>query len=249
MRTRTLLVVGLIVFVAVLALNLPASLLVSRLPPSITLEEPYGSIFSGGAAGLTANGTPLGALEWTFRPLSLLGLAPGYHVVLTAPNGRAEGDVAWRTGGRLALDALHVDLPLETISAAAGQPVTLGGRGRVQATLRHAELNAGWPVAVDGQLTLGDLVPPMLSQPIGSFVVAFPAPAAPADGALHARVSDAGGPLGVTGDLALKPDRTYVLEGRLTLRPGAPADLSQALAMLGTPDARGERPFSIGGTY
>jgi hypothetical protein len=52
----------------------------------------------------------------------------------------------------------------------------------------------------------------------------------------------------VSGLLQLSPSGAYDLEGSVAPRPGASADLTQTLQLLGAPDAQGRRPFSLAGS-
>ena len=49
--------------------------------------------------------------------------------------------------------------------------------------------------------------------------------------------------------LLVKHDRSFSLEGDITPKPGAPAEVTQAVAFLGAPDASGRREFVLGGTF
>ena len=251
MRLRNLLIPAAAVFVVVLLATLPASLVAGRLPASVVLDGSYGSVFSGGAEQLLVNGTPLGAVEWSFRPGALLGLALGYHVDLEGPDGAAHGDLASGLGGTLTIERLKATMPIATLTRASGQATSLVGNGRVTIDVRRARLVRGWPVEIDGTLLADALQPAMVSRPIGSYEVRFspPGAGAPADAPLAGTLHDVKAPLSVAGTVALARDRTYVIEGTIATRGETPAEVLPALDAFGPADRNGKRAFSIGGAF
>ena len=249
MRTRTLIWLGSAVFVGVLVATLPASLIASRLPASITLDGAFGSVFSGGAEQLTVNGAPLGEVDWTFNPSALLSLSLGYHIDLKGPSAEAHGDLERGLGGALTIRELKAALPLSTLTRVAGQGTSMGGAGRVRLDVRRARLQQGWPAELEGTIEVDDLQPAMVTVPIGNYEIRFEPAAAEAAGTLRGTVKDLNAPLGVAGKLSLAPDRTYVIEGTLTTRPKTPPQILPALDAFGPADAVGRRAFSIGGTF
>jgi len=249
MRTRTLIWLGSIVFVVVLAATLPASLVASRLPAAVRLDGAFGSVFSGGAEQLTLNGAALGELDWSFNPAALLSMAMGYHIDLKGPSGEAHGDIARGFSGALSIDGLKAALPLSTLTRAAGQATSVGGAGRVRLDLRHARLLQGWPTALEGTIELDDLQPAMVTAPIGNYEIRFDPAAGDSAAGVHGSLRDLNAPLAVEGRVSLAPDHTYVIEGTLTTKPTTPPQILPALDAFGPADARGRRPFSIGGTF
>ena len=63
------------------------------------------------------------------------------------------------------------------------------------------------------------------------------------------RIAILGGPVGVTGTLTLTGEPGYVIDGLVTVRADTAPALAAQIAILGTPDSEGRRPFSIAGTY
>jgi hypothetical protein len=60
---------------------------------------------------------------------------------------------------------------------------------------------------------------------------------------------DLGGPLILSGQLQLRRDGSYELDGNIALRDASSADLQQVLNLLGPPDAAGRHALSFAGTY
>jgi hypothetical protein len=57
-----------------------------------------------------------------------------------------------------------------------------------------------------------------------------------------------GGPLAVNGTIDIKKDRSYLVNGFVATRPGAPSDMARQLEILGAPDAQGRREFGFEGS-
>lgn len=249
MRPVHLALIGLVSFSVVLIAGAPVTLLTGRLPPDVSLEGAHGSFASGGAEALVVRGNVLGSVEWHWRPLALLGLRLGYHVRVAGPELGAEGEIAAGPGGRVDLDGLSVDAPLAVLAAATGSSGLAAASARIAARLRSVRLVRGWPVGVLGTIAVEDLRLAVAPQPLGSYLLTFPAAgAAGPAGAIVASVRDVKAPLAVEARLTLAADRTYRFDGSLGQRPDTPSDLGPALGMLGPADAAGRRPFAVGGT-
>ena len=246
MRQRTLIVVvGGVVFLGVGLATLPASLLASHLPSEVTAEGVSGSVWSGAADVIRLRGQPLGAASWTAEPLALLSGRLNYHVELERPDGFARGRLGASLGGALLGEDLEFDLPM---SALGGGPSGSGWLGSVAAQLKTLRLENGWPVALNGHVTVAKLQPPGAQVAIGSYAIDFDPPGDSGD-KLIGRVRDVDSPLLVRAQLVLKHDRSFSLEGDVTPRPGAPQEVMQAVAFLGAPDAMGRRQFVLGGSF
>jgi hypothetical protein len=215
-----------------------------------------GSIWSGRATALTWRGTRVGDVQWTLTALPLLrGHAAG-HARIVRPDGTLQAD--YETNFRatdLLLRNATVALPIETLTT---RPLGIprGWTGRASGHFDELRLEQRWPTVVRGTVDLDEVVaPPPQHTALGSFHLVFPHPApkpslsVPGDPAnLTARVVDKGGPFYVDAQLTLGRKRAFSLDGVLSARQSVPANIQQALQMLGTPDANGRRQFSIGGS-
>ena len=249
MRPVHLAAIGLTSFLIVLAVSAPVTLLTGRLPADVSLQGAHGSLIAGGADDLVVRGNALGPVEWHWRPLALLGLRLGYHVRVAGTQFTAEGDVGAGPGGRLDLDRMTVTAPLAVLAAASGSTSLPAARGRLAARLGSMRLVHGWPVALSGTVAVDDLLLAASPQPLGSYLLTFPATgAAPTPaGGIAATLHDVKAPLTVEARLTLAPDRTYRFDGTLGRKSDTPADLGPVLDMLGPADGSGRRPFSVGG--
>jgi hypothetical protein len=238
--------VGVVVFAGVGVATLPASLVTSRLPPQFRLDGASGTVWRGAATRAEWQGTPLGALAWRAHPLSLLQGRADYSIELTRPDGYARGRVsATFDGGAVSASDVELQLP---ITALARTVTANAWRGEVTGTVAKARLVNGWPADLVGRFAMNGLRPPGAAFEVGSYELNFDESASTPE-QLTGRVRDLEAPLVVRGQLVIRPNRSYVLEGEVTPKPGAPPEVSNTVAFLGMPDASGRRHFTITGTF
>ncbi len=238
--------VGIVVFVVVGVATLPASLLVSRLPPQIALDGVSGTVWHGGADSVRLSGTPMGAVTWNAEPAALLRGELAYQVAMLRADGYLRGRIAATAGGTLRGEQIELSLPVTALQSQAAADAWGGGLSGV---VRSARLERGWPVQLDGTLTVTDLKPPGSTLRIGSYLIDFDGDA-PNAAALVGRVRELeDAALHVRAQLTIRPDRSYRLEGEVTPRPNTAPEVARALAFLGQPDASGRRAFEITGTF
>ena len=237
--------VGLAVFAAVIVATLPASLLVGHLPADLTADGVSGTIWNGGADAIRLRGAPLGALSWQAEPLALLGGEFAYRIEVARPDGYVRGRVAATLGGALEGTGLELALPVDALHPEHGPQ---SWDGRLQGRIERVRLEQGWPVALLGTFTISGLRPPGSELAIGSYAIEFDGHAnTPTQ--LVGRVRDVEAPLLVRGQLQIRHERAYRLEGEVTPRPSAAPEVGRAVAFLGAPDAAGRRSFEITGTF
>jgi hypothetical protein len=238
---------GLVVFLVVLALHLPASWFASLLPPQATCRAMGGSIWHGECLGLRIQGSQLGDATWNFAPLSALtGRLSGDMVVRGAAlDARADVDTRFSGVGelrnvsvRMLLDpALLPQLPADQ-------------RGTVTANLARLELAAGpTPRALQGVIELRGLRQVgSLPMELGSYQVSFDGtapPQAPPTGKLR----DLGGPFIVDGTVQLTAPNGYLVQGYITGRTANAERVVREITLGARPDTSGRSTFSFEGTY
>jgi hypothetical protein len=247
-RKTTLIALGVGAVAIFVLATLPAGIVTGPLERlGVGTTAVGGTVWSGQAQGLSVDGTVIGDLRWSLRPLDLLRGRLAGHAQLARLDGAAETDFERSWSGRLRLESTRADLPLEALA-----PFRLGipsnWRGRVSAEFAELLIEGGWPVSARGTLDLRQLVaPPPRAAALGSFRLDFPGEAAAAE-TLRAGITQTEGPLTVDGELSLGKDRSFLIEGSVAPRGPPAPDLANALAMLGPPDANNRRPFSIAGT-
>jgi hypothetical protein len=237
--------VAVVAFAVAGVATLPASLVASRLPAQFALESPSGTVWRGAATQARWQGTPLGAVQWRAHPLSLFAGRADYSIDLVRPDGYVRGRVAVGLGGTVSAQDVELQLPITALSPTVAENAWRGG---LAGTVARARLEDGWPVDLVGRFTMSGLTPPRSTLQVGSYELNFDA-AASTPQQLVGRVRDLDAPLLVRGQLLIRPDRSYSLEGEVTPKPGAPPEVANAVAFLGLPDAAGRRQFTITGTF
>ncbi len=246
---RRLLALGAGAFLLLLLITFPAQLVTRPLERfGIVASGVSGSLWQGRAASLRAGGIPFGELDWDLHVLELLTGRASASIALKQNAAFAQGDVTVTPGGRVTLSDFTASWPVAELSG-AGLPG--GWNGTATVKLDELALDNGVPTAIAGTIDVLELVGPA-NRPasMGSYRVVFPAPDSPPDAArITGALQDLEGPIEVAALVRLGPDRSYEIEGQIATRPGAPADVVNALQYLGEPDASGRRPFSLAGTF
>jgi general secretion pathway protein N len=241
-RFATLLIVAVIV---TLAARWPLAWATKWLPAGMQCAEPAGSVWHGRCESLAVGGLALGDTSWQVHALPLLRgvLAATVHVRQGAD--RIAGEFELRPDGRRMAHDVEAELGLGTGILSQG---AMGLTGRLHAKLDRAVLRDRRVHDLVGTVTVQRLA--QGGTPLGDFELRFPvAPIAGATGDVTGELRDLGGPVGVTGTLTLTGEPGYVIDGLVTVRADTAPALAAQIAILGTPDSEGRRPFSIAGTY
>jgi general secretion pathway protein N len=245
-RVWPLVALGVLAYLVLAVVTLPASVVVPRVqPPGVTFAGLDGTAWNGSAQVLQIGGSNVGSVAWKLHALPLLLLRADADVNLKRTDGFAQGEVSV-SGSRIQLANLAASLPIQALPP---QVVGGGWTGSVNARLAELTLVDGWPVSATGTVDLVDLTGPARNpSKLGTFQLKFPLEES-TPGTLVGSINDVEGPIQIAGKLHLKAeDRSYLVEGLVATKPGAPAELSRALEVLGAPDAQGRREFSLSGT-
>ncbi|MGE0581681.1 MAG: type II secretion system protein N [Steroidobacteraceae bacterium] len=236
---------AIVIVVAVLvtmAVRWPLAWTTKALPEGVQCAEPAGSVWRGRCGALTAGGLPFGATSWQVRALPLLRGTLAAQVRAQLGADRISGEFEWRPDGRRMARRVEADLTLGAGLLAQG---AMGLSGRLHARIDRAVLRGRRVHELIGLVTVQQLA--QGGTPLGNFEIRFPD--APVADDPKGELRDLGGPLGVTGTLTLTDEPGYVIDGQVTVRAETPPALAAQIAILGTPDAGGRRPFSLAGTY
>ncbi len=218
-------------------------------PPELRLSGINGTVWSGRAALGSVDDFPMRDLRWQLHPASLFT----GRAAVTFETRLAEGFVSGHVSAgvsRVQITDLRAATTLEALTPAL--PLE-GLEGRVSLSLDSLLLVDGWPVNIDGEAGLNDLQGMwfMTGQsdemvPLGSFALRL---VNTDNQGILAAIRDAGGPLEVEGELELRSDRSYRLEGLVRARESASPELIQGLQfMTADPDVSGRRAFSFTGS-
>jgi len=235
---------GVAAYLVFALVTLPATIVTSRLPPQIVMAGVEGTVWNGRAPLVQVAGAQIGDVTWHLQVLPLFAAQLKADVKVTRSDGFVQATAAVRDASKVTLTRLLASLPLASLPPAA---LPRGWTGMLNGRFELLELEQGWPIRADGTLEVADLTGPARNPSnLGSYKVIFPPELT--GNALVGALSDMGGPLEIAGNLQLKPDRSYLIEGSVAARPEANRSMTDSLQYLGTPDAQGRRPFSISGT-
>lgn len=237
---------GVLVFLAVLALYLPASWFASWLPPQVRCDELGGSVWHGECLGLDYQGGRLGDATWNLSAASALSgrLVGDVDVRGAALSIRAKLDLAFDRAGELRDVSARIPLDPAIFPQFSAQQ-----RGTVTAELQRLVLAAGgFPVQAAGNVELHDFrqITPR-PMPLGSYRLTFDGSSPP--GGLQGRMQDLGGPFAVEGTVTLTPPNQYAGQGRIAGRGAEAEGIVRQITFGAPPDASGRTPFTFEGTF
>ncbi|HEX9138738.1 MAG TPA: type II secretion system protein N [Steroidobacteraceae bacterium] len=242
MSRRALIGLGLPLFLLTVLLRLPASWVSSRLPADMHCDFPEGTVWRGSCGQLRFDAVSLSEPHWQLLALQLLRLRLAARLTCNDPRAMGNADVALGFGHALYLRNVAVDLPVDG-GLVPWFPDDWSGQLHVE--LASADLQGGRLVAARGTLTARSLRGAYGQSELGSYALKFLEPGP--DGQIRAELKDLGGPLQLQGQLQLRRDGNYELNGHVLARAQASDDLQHWMQLLGPPDPLGMRPFSLGG--
>lgn len=243
-RVKLLAAAGIAAFLLALLVTMPARLAYHWFAPAeLQLSGISGSVWSGRAAEGAAAGIYFSDLSWQFRPASLLTGKAACAVSARPAGGMLEADVAVALfGSNLLLRDLDAALPLDVFSRIVPMEGVSGNLGLRFSRIR---IDGGIPTEATGTLRIMNLVlRPLSNRALGDYRAVFET----GDEAITGTVEDVSGVLDLTGNAALKADRTYLFTGQVAAIPDAPSAVVQQLQFLGSADAQGRREFRFEGS-
>jgi hypothetical protein len=238
---------GLLVFLGVLVLYLPASWVSAVLPARVKCSELGGSLWNGECLGLEIQGMRLGDATWNLAAgKAFTGRAKGDLMVRgNALEARADLDI--RIDGSGELRNLSASFPLDP---AFGARFPRDQRGAVVAEFDRVVLSDGPALAsLQGSIELNDFRQ-VGANPLelGSYVLTFDGSTS-ADGKLVGQLSDSGGPFRVNGTVTLSAPNSYLVQGYITGRTATAEKLVREITLGAPPDVSGRSAFSFEGSF
>ncbi len=249
MKARTLILIGVLVFVWTLLLNAPAGTLYAWFAPKASAVQLYGlegSLEQGKVQTLGINGRPLlQNLRWDFQPWWLPLLRASFHVDGGSQELSLKGRVALVFGG-INIGGAQGAGGVKALAAVAGFPfVPVDGQARFD--IDSLKLRQGFPTAVSGTVELHSLAftlgkDPM---PLGDFKATLstqpPAAGTSGNDSIKVVIETLSGPLDASGEVHLQADRSYDYDLQVKAKDNADPNLRNMLQAggLGQPDTRG----------
>ena len=161
---KRLILAGIATFVIGLIITFPARVAYQWFAPGeLKLSGINGSIWRGNAAQGTAGGIYLADVNWSFRPLGLLGGKLEFASNGKLASGFFDANVAVGMGGSLALSNVTGALTLDTLA----EVLPLAGiEGDISVQFEELIVENGLPVEATGTLNIANLVSRYLSPSI-----------------------------------------------------------------------------------
>ena len=239
---KTLLLAGLLTFVAAFIMLFPARVAYDWFaPPAVQLSGLDGTVWSGSAAEISVAGLYLRDLKWRLQPMRLVTGKLAAHIEASPSSGFLEADIAAGLGGNIMLSDVNGSLPLRDFATIARMP-GLAGNASVQ--FNELRIRDGLPVVADGMLAVADLVAPLVDPAsIGGYRAEFFSD----DRGVVASVEDVNGVFDLAGSLTVSEDRNYQFIGRVAATEGTSEKLQRQLRFLGSPNDRGQHDIRLEG--
>ncbi len=191
-------------------------------------------------AGITPE--PIELLRWKLHPSALLRLALQAEFDVRAEQGVGSGQIELRRGGRIAMQDVSLTMQFDRRLVGMLSP---GWNGQLHGQQLAIRLEGKQVQALSGELQLREFNDGS-GGALGSYNLKFPSAASPP---FVGVLQDMDGPFAVTASLTVNVDRSWLLEGTVAARPGAPQALQRRLDILGPPDANGRRRLAAEGTF
>lgn len=214
---------------------LPAAILKPWMPADLACASWTGTVWRGACEGLSVRGSRSGTLRWDVIDIAFLD--PGVTLDLGWRRDRssASARLTYRGVSRSMLDVGQANIEVQTLRDALPADVVLGPLAALSGTLVAedvaVEFDAEGPTSLRGAIVLRQARLLRPNAPIGDFEARLNERAV----TLH----DLGGPLAVTGRLALSGARSYRGTVRIEARsPSLATVLPGGLAMDAEIDGR-----------
>lgn len=207
-----------------------------------------GTLWRGAALNVQVPGFRLNRTTWAVHPLELFVGRLAATVDTQWPGGFARGDLALQLNGTVRMREIEAAGPIAPIAQRMKLPAA---GGSLVIAVSRLDIADGWPRSAVGEIRVGDVPLNLIGiapGTNGSYKVSFDADEIPEDGGFSGSLEDLGGPIAITGSVALSPPGNYEFLAGIQARPDAPAELAQALNMLGPPDASGKHELRMSGS-
>lgn len=208
---------GLIAFLAVLLVRLPARWLLPLLPPTVQCKAASGTVWRGSCEGLSLSDGKSAPLvlqqsRWTLHPLALLRARVSADIAVQSDWGQASAQVVTGTGSHLVVNGLAAT---GTIDRRLLPVLPAGWRGSFEARDVALELRAQRLLMLRGTATVHGLQDAQGKQ-YGDYQLQM----APEDGAAGSGdLRSLGGPVNVAAKVRVAQDLNWIVDGTVNGRP------------------------------
>ena len=240
--TRGLITVGALTLVFALIILFPARAAIHWfLPPGILVSGIHGSVWQGGAAEASFDGTYLRNLRWNFRFLNVVTGKLPYRISATPVYGSLESDFSVGLDGTVFLADLTAELPLVLFAGVSG---IKGLQGDATLAFDRVEIVDGLAAVANGTMELRNLIVPDFGNlSLGGYTVEF----FTQNNGIAASIEDTDGVVELAGSLQIRRDRSFDFIGQVIVKPETPQALQQQLKRLPPADERGQQELRLEG--
>ncbi len=235
--------------ILVIIVRLPASLvplvlseaeqrhLLSPGAPRLYLQQTSGTVWKGRAedAVLEVDGVslPLGVLNWTLSPTSVLQLRPELLLASSAPKQTLRATVSVDRQQQVTVADMEGRLPISVLEP--WFPMLINGD--IAFVIDHMVFHADRLLAVDGILNLEyvDWIGGDYDMPLGSYMAHLYRE----QNQVRVQFDDLGAALGVDGLMTIQPDGAYAFNAVLQPRNGLAPEVNESLNWFGKRQANG----------
>lgn len=245
-RSLRVILLGAVAFVIALIVVFPASWLRGALPAGTQCANWSGSLWRGQCSGITWSApgkspVQLESLSWRVHPLALLRARLAVDAELHGAGIQGGGKVLLGTGNLLHVEDLSATGVLDRKLLAT---LPSGWKARLEAHGIAFELQGRTLRQLAGTLTARELTDAQGAR-LGDYQLQFaPQSSPPFTGNLR----DVGGSIALAAQLTIKADRSWMLDGTASLRPGSPPQLARLLDQFNSADLSGRRRILLEGT-
>lgn len=253
-RSQWLAIAGVVTFLAFLVTGLPARVAARWLMPAgVQITDVDGSLWRGSAAAVTAGSMRLGPLSWSLSATALLSGHARANVQAMIGSGEFSGTVDLSATRRFVCLECRYEGPAGSLQSLV--PVLAGLEGSLHGEVTVLEIANGWPLRIVATLKFSGVplripgAPVRPGMPTASFEISTAADPVPDDGLIEALILDAGGPVQLSGQLAIRPPGNYELSARVKPRADAPREVTEALVALGARGPDGSTDIGLSGSF
>lgn len=244
MKRAAIIAFAVAAFAAVLIARLPAAWVLPALRGELRCASVLGTVWQGSCRDIRVQGVTVDRLAWRVRARALLRGRLAVRLSAVRGSASATAEVSWPWRGPIEAHEVFARLPIEPqLLPVVPAYIT----GTLEAHLERVVVTRdGALTHLRGTVTVLNLVDSSGQvTPLGSFAVTFSGGAGEPVG----RLRDLGGPLALSGTVRLTAAPGYSLHAEVAPRASASPSLLSALQFFGAPNAAGQRPFALSGTY
>jgi general secretion pathway protein N len=234
-------------YVLFLVMTFPASLalgLVLKPEVGVGVADVEGTVWGGRVATVATSGMSMGPVVWDWRPTALLFGRFEYDLYFELPGGGGEARLGRSLLGNTYMEDVVGSLDGRHVTSLVAIPGTQLA-GSILVNLGEVYFDEGMIEELDGTVVWENAsVMSPVAVSLGSLEVQLTGE----DAQINGVVSDKGGPLAVTGAIAVLDGKNYSVNAKVKARADANPALADALSMLGQPDRSGAYSLTYSGT-